>query len=745
MKPVLYKENTTAFTTNGLGTLSDVVSCVVTEERNGAYELEMEYPIDGIHVEDIKYSRIIYATPSDGANKQPFRIYAISKPIDGIITVNAEHISYQLAHIPCGPFTAQDVIQALVRIKDNALEDCPFTFWTDKTTVASYDQDVPASIRSRLGGSEGSILDVYSGEYEWDGYTVKLHNNRGVDNGVTLRYGKNIIDINQEESIANTITGVVPYFKGSDGTVVTLPENAVYSPNADNFPYNRTIVMDFSSYFENTVPTVEQLRARANTYINASGVGVPNVNLTISFVPLWQTEEYKNVAVLERVKLCDTVHVYFEKLGIEAHAKVIKTEYDVLLERYNSIELGEARSKMSMKVSALETIAENQVTMTDMERAIDTATNLITGGLGGYVVINKNADGLPEEILVMDSADIHEAVHVIRINKNGIGFSSNGYNGPFRTAWTIDGSFVADFITSGTISANLIKGGVLKLGGAQNVNGQIYIYDSSGEQVGVINNNGIAIYSSVNQKQVLISPIVGFVERDASDGTFEGIIYDGYVNLPALTLEKQRTMYTGVENDSMDSQVIGTIPADPLHGSPLPKAWYKYWWNHVSSYWSSLTSFPTGPTSVTVQLPDDFKGKNFSVSVGIVGIDESVQNNGYRNYIYNHTLPKCKGDGSTWSESQSDADTYIEGVTKFNYNSNVYKTAHAYQGTTSTHFNPIPNDYTVAVQLNNPEITSSELNYSVDQANATITVTGWAKIGDYNYNELAKIRVLAIY
>ena len=182
MIPVLFAENETNFTASeGLGALSDAISCHVIEERNGQYVLEMVYPLSGKRYSDIKHERIIYAVPSDGTTAQPFRIYKISKPLNGRITVMASHISYQLNKTPCGPFTASNAPQALHGLKTHALEPCPFTFWTDKSTQANYKQETPAGIRERLGGVEGSILDTYGGEYEWDGYTVKLHNNRGAD------------------------------------------------------------------------------------------------------------------------------------------------------------------------------------------------------------------------------------------------------------------------------------------------------------------------------------------------------------------------------------------------------------------------------------------------------------------------------------------------------------------------------------------------------------------------------------
>ena len=469
MIPILYEATETNFTSNGLGRLPDATECVVTEERNGAYELRMMYPTDGLHFSDIQISRFIYAVPADGKGKQPFRIYSISKPLDGIVEINAEHVSYQLSHIPVSPFEAGSLAAALVGLKDNAAEACPFTFWTDKTVTGNFKVTEPVSLRSRLGGVEGSLLDVYgTGEYEFDHYTVKLHLHRGTNNGVTLRYGKNITDIKQEENIANTYTGVMPFWKGDvDGTETTimLTEKVLHSANAANFPYQRTIPLDLSSNFESQ-PTEAQLRSAANSYMTSNNIGVPAVSIDVSFIALWQTEEYKDVANLERVNLCDTVTVEFPALGVSAQAKVVKTEYDVLRDRYQSLELGDAKTNFTQTLSteiSNNTSAMKQLpTKSYLQKAVDHATELITGGLGGHVVMKTNADGEPEEILIMDTDDVNTAVNVIRINQAGIGFSTDGYDGPFSTAWTIDGHFVADFIDTGNLNATLITTGVLK-------------------------------------------------------------------------------------------------------------------------------------------------------------------------------------------------------------------------------------------------------------------------------------------
>jgi phage minor structural protein len=494
MIPILYAPSEKNFTNSGLGRLTETTSCKVTEERNGQFELELIYPVTGRHFTSLALGCILYAVPADGKGKQAFRIYKISKPMSGLVTVNARHISYQLSAIPtkADPDAATTAADALAKLKQNAVEPCPFTFWTDVTTSATYQTKAPASIRSCLGGTEGSVLDVFGGEYEWDNWTVKLHKSRGTDTGITLRYEKNITDIRQEDSIENTATGVFPYWikESEGGTETASLKSPVYAENADSFPYHMTMVLDVSQEFTEK-PTDEQLTARALSYIKANQLGVPDVSITVSFLALWQTENYRDIAPLERVNLCDTVRVEFPALGVSASAKVVKTVYDVLLDRYDSIELGSARTNLSDTISGAAKNAEETRKRTDsfLQKAVSYATKLIEGGLGGHVVMHTNADGKPNEILIMDTESTATAVHVIRMNVNGIGFSKNGYNGPYTTAWTIDGKFNADFITAGTINADLIKSGTLnadliragtlKVGGVSDTVGSIIVYGNN--------------------------------------------------------------------------------------------------------------------------------------------------------------------------------------------------------------------------------------------------------------------------
>ena len=460
MIPILYEGTETSFTTNGLGRLSDAITCKVKEERNGSYELEMTYPVSGIHFEDITEGKIILAQPHDGGLTEPFIIYRIEKPINGICTIKGEHISYRLCDIVAMPFTAGTIQEAFGLIPSKSATSNPFNFTTDIVSSVGYTLDHPMSVRGMLGGESGSILDTYGqGDYEFSRFDVTLHSERGADNGVTLRYGKNITDLKNVIDMSNVYTGIVPYWTDGENTVV-LPEKVILSEHTGDYPFYIIKPVDFSSDYEEQ-PTEAQLRDRAQRYItNNEGWKIRN-NITVSFVALWDTEEYKEIAPLERVNLCDTVHVKYGPLGVDFSTKVVKTDYNVLLERYNSITLGDTYYSLNDYFDG-EIAQSEEEQSTHMQKAIARATKLIQGGLGGHVVFNVNADGEPQEILIMDTDDIQTAVNVIRMNLNGIGFSTNGYNGPFTTAWTIDGHFVANFIDTGVLNANIIKAGVLQ-------------------------------------------------------------------------------------------------------------------------------------------------------------------------------------------------------------------------------------------------------------------------------------------
>lgn len=455
MKPILFPSTATEFNTQGLGVLTDAISCTVTEERNGAFELTMQYPDTGVHFDEITDRCIIYAIPSPYRAPQPFRIYRITRPMGGIIMVYAQHITYDLSGVPLNPFTAVNAPDALSKLSLNAAVDSPFTFWTDKSTVASFAVSTPSSTRSVLGGSSGSILDVYGGEYEWDGFTVRLYGHRGYDNGVVISYGKNLTDIEQDRNISNVATGIYPYWTNAEGALVTCDPKIVNAPGT--YDFTRVVPVDFSNDFE-TQPTPAQLRERAEKYVEANKIGIPKTSITASFVQLEQFPEYEDLALLEKCDLCDTVTIRYPQLGVEAKAEIVKIETDVLLERYNSVEIGDVRTNIADTIVGQQQEIKQKPSETYLREAVLALTETILGASGGAVrLLDTNSDGMPDTLYIADDPDPTKARKVWRFNHEGWGASKNGYNGPFSYGATLENGMVADFITAGTLNADLVN------------------------------------------------------------------------------------------------------------------------------------------------------------------------------------------------------------------------------------------------------------------------------------------------
>lgn len=516
----LFESTEREFNTNGIGPLPDAISCSVTEETNSMYELEMVYPISGMNYSELTFRRLLYVKPNPYSNRQPFRIYALSKPLDGQVTINARHISYDLSDYTASPFSAISIVSAFTNLRNAVdVEDFPFKFWTDKETAVEMETTVPLSVRSILGGIEGSILDTYRGEYEFDGFTVKLWNHRGTDRGVSINYGKNLTSLKQDENCSDVYTAVRPYwYRESNSTDSDIPdENSGYVELHDKIimvdqeaDYVKILPLDLTNDLQEK-PTEEELRAAAVNYIQEHDIGTPKVSLDVSFVNLSDADEYNDLALLEMVKLCDTVDVVFPKLGVNVSAKVNKTVYNVLSGRYDSIELGESKADLTRTISINNKTIKERVTKTDLEQAVSIATNLITGQSGGYVVLNPAEQ--PQELLILDTPTLETAVNVWRWNSGGLGFSSNGYMGPYTTAITSDGKIVADFILAGTMSANLIKGGVLQLGSRLNQNGALEVYDETNTLISSLDKNGLRMYGT-DGFYLSVTPEDGFAGFD---------------------------------------------------------------------------------------------------------------------------------------------------------------------------------------------------------------------------------------
>lgn len=453
MIPILYQTITEGSVPSnyGIGALIDCVSCTVTEERNGSFELALTYSAEGKYASEIQPNRFIKAKPNFTDDPQIFRIYKVGKTISGQFTVYAQHISYDLSGKIITGGTAGSCTAACSLLQAQAGN---FTINTDKSVSATFTITEPSSVRSWFGGKAGSLLDVYgSGEWKYDNYTASLKQARGSDRGVQIRYGKNLTDLSQELDMSNLATGIVPYYIDPDGnlTVGTKVSTGLV------LDVTRDISIDFSQEInpDSATPIATQLANLATNYKNNNVLTTITNSITLNFVQLTDLKD--------RVDLCDTVHIYFEALGISATAKCITTTWDVLEDRYISTTFGSARTNIADTIVGVQKEVNRTPSRSFMAEAIARATDLITGNLGGYVIMHdSNGDGEPDEILVMNTPDIATATKVWRWNKSGLGYSSTGYAGVYGLAMTSDGEIVADFITTGTLNADLIKAGTIE-------------------------------------------------------------------------------------------------------------------------------------------------------------------------------------------------------------------------------------------------------------------------------------------
>ena len=382
---ILYEYTETAFTNNGLGCLNDATSCSVKETLNGEYELEMEYPVNGIHYSDIQLRRIILAKPNSYDQTQPFRIYSISKPIGGLVTVNAEHISYDMSGLPVRGAVehyAWYVKDVFDHIKNNSVYPCPFTFSSD---ITEEKKDIslskPRSVKAFLGTDEG-LLSLFGGEWEFDRYNAILHKERGQNRGVSIEYGKNLTDVTQDEACSEMYTAVYPYYYQEDDGLQRLDDDVVKILDT---PYKNVYVLDLTSEFDE-MPTQDQLRAKTQEYIKDNKLAEPKVSLKVSFI-----KNPEVIEALQDVRLGDTVGVKFIKIGVDTTSRCISYDFNVLTEQYNSIELGEPTK----------TIVD---TMTSTSSRIDAANS----------AIDDTQDNLDDEI---DRATGAEVVLSTRIDK----------------------------------------------------------------------------------------------------------------------------------------------------------------------------------------------------------------------------------------------------------------------------------------------------------------------------------------
>lgn len=527
MIPILYKATERTFETNGLGRLSDAVECTVTEERNGQYELQMTYPVTGAHYDDLAEERIILAKPSDGANDQPFEIYSIGEPLNGLVTVRARHISYQLKELVVKPFKASSPTLAMQSIEASIVGEHPFTFWTDKTTPGAMEQLVPVSCRTLLGGMEGSVLDAFGGgEYEFDRFSVRLWEARGKDRGVTVRYGKNLTDYTGEQDVDGVYTSVVPYWQGqdADGAESVVVGGKVESGHVGDYSCQKCVPLDFSGEFE-TPPTKEQLEERARAHMESKAPWQKKVAVKVSFLPLEKTLEYADVSVLEHVQLCDTITVEYRK---PVKAKVIKTVYNVLREVYISIEVGDARATFA------QTVTNDTPTRQEVGKKVNSAVQQASARMNALV---QNASGLYSTAQVQpdgstiyylhDKKTMGQSQLVMKLTAEAIGFSTDGGRS-YPYGFTVTGEMVMGIIAAEGLNSGWIKTGIL-----QSDDGETFYLDLD---------NGILKMkaSSLSIGGESVDKIAGDKARDAVNGQSQEDIFNKLTQngaLPGLYME----------------------------------------------------------------------------------------------------------------------------------------------------------------------------------------------------------------
>lgn len=442
-----------------IGRLSECSECYVEEERNGAYTLTLSVPITAKYYSKLKLGGILKVKSNQEDDEQLFRIETITEPYGDLVEVLANHISYDLLKTTVKPCSTTGADNACKLIMQNMTGGSAFTISTDFVgTRGKFNNEIPQPARSLFGGQDGSLIDTYGGEWHFDNLTCELLKSRGIDRNVQLRYGKNITSIEQEKNIESLYTHIQPYVTvESEAIVGTLHELTKVSD--DNIKiYN----LDLTSKFDTTetTPSVEDIDKACDTYIKNNDLTTPKVNIKLEYVNLAEVQEYKELFMSEKVALCDTVHIYFPKLDINASAKVISYKYNVLKERYEELEIGDTKSSFVGTIAGIEEESKKYADdkLNGIENSINVAVDKIKAGSGGNVALHDSKDDTNDivrnEIYAYDGDTIATSNNVLRINNAGIAGTDEGVNGNYHVAITVDGHINGEWISANTIQSS---------------------------------------------------------------------------------------------------------------------------------------------------------------------------------------------------------------------------------------------------------------------------------------------------
>lgn len=534
MYPKLYLSNTQNFTGLGEGILKDTLSCYVVHERNGQYDLELEHMADSRLASKLVKGNIIKADAGKRYKGQLFRIYNIGKSLENKIKIYAYHISYDLKRnvVPRINLTNVSCINALNSIKANAILPVNFNFYTDITHTANYNVE-GADCLSCLGGMEGSIIDTYGNgaNIVRDNFNISVMQNIGYDNNILISYKKNLLSLDYDDD-EYEITGIYPYVKNESGidentdTVtdfIELPEKVIYRADYKDFKIQNIVPVDLSG---KNINSVEELRKAGTSHLK--DIIGDNISIKVDFLDKTKLDDFEGVSQLQDLDLYDSVIIRYMKLDVNYKSKINKVKYNVLTEEYEELTIGKSRTNLSDTVTSTNDFIKQEINKTNnsWQQSIEHATSQITGNSGGYVRMwppNK-----PSEIFIMDKDDVNKAKNILRMNKQGIGFSKNGINGPFETAWTSDGVFYANWITAGILSAIML----------QNADESLQI-DLSGT-------DGIMTKKNGKNAIELAGTILKFFDWDG-EGEPIGQLYsarlDGNENAPGIALANRNNSY----------------------------------------------------------------------------------------------------------------------------------------------------------------------------------------------------------
>lgn len=491
----IFAPSDTDFTNNGDAVIVATLA-VVHKQDNGDFYLELQCGLE--YIDYVKPKNIIVANTPQGA--QAFRIQQVETTRSKIIA-KAWHLFYDSENylIADSYVVDKNCNDALDHLNNATDTVSPFTTLSDVQTVASF-----RCVRKSLYEAVNTVLERWGGHLVRDNYNLQIRESIGSDNGVTIQYRKNLKEISVSYDWSGVCTKLLPV--GKDGFTTEY----IYSQVQYDIPYTKTLSFeqdinaeDYEDEDQYQAALRADLTAQAQKYLEVAQY--PSINYTLN----------ANMDMITDIG--DTVVVFDERLGVDITTHVLSFEYDCILEKYTQIQFGTATATLSDLLSSVtndidKSIVENNQTLSvTLKDALTDAENKIWNALSSsYVIYEGN------QILVVDSLPANTAINVIRINSGGIAFSNTGINGNFVTAWTIDGTFNAQAINVINLTADMIKGGTLKLGSNLNQYGLIEIYDEANTLIAQLDKNGLKMYA-LDGSYILINTDVGFVGYDRLD------------------------------------------------------------------------------------------------------------------------------------------------------------------------------------------------------------------------------------